>query len=386
MLLNFANRNIIKRFLNSGDKDNFSGYALYLHHGIPVQLSKYKNGVKRRGASIIGINDKDLRIRNIKLITQELSAFKFQFHMATPLTRTGGENDGFYGCPNCQSMPCQCLDDVDVECCSICGSTGGCMCYIYDLVCPFCNSYPCSCKQSLSCPECGSQGCNGECQTSNGCDYCGNLWCIGDCQHQGCQYCGESDCGGECQETESCSCGCCAKCGYDTGEPSYEECVELGQEVFNKWENDINNNNVTVHKVAIGDLGKGMLIGTGVGTSYMDVVSSAAEFMKTHSTEAFKHSVGSTCWSLFGFGISATQTIIAVTDGDISNADLLSIASTALSSVGVVAMLTPISWPIVAGAGVMSGILGLASTFTTSHNMLMEISLENGSKVYLYLT
>ena len=87
-----------------------------------------------------------------------------------------------------------------------------------------------------------------------------------------------------------------------------------------------------------------------------------------------------------GTALGTYQTIIAVTDGDISNADVVGAISTALGVISSATAFIPVLAPISGITGVTGCLLGLISTMMTSEvPNLIEIQLENGSSVYLFI-
>lgn len=85
---------ISSKFLNSGDKGNFSGMAIYSQNGIPMRINKYLNGEKIVGISVIGLNEYESVKTKFDLIISELREIKIQYTKSSISTRSyGGEDD-----------------------------------------------------------------------------------------------------------------------------------------------------------------------------------------------------------------------------------------------------------------------------------------------------
>ncbi len=159
-----------------------------------------------------------------------------------------------------------------------------------------------------------------------------------------------------------------------------EEMVALGREGVEKIAADLESGNVNVYQYL-----NGTLTGLGVGANANGIITSAANFVREiasdHLFQAFGKSI-----SAVGVVCGLGQTIIAVQDGEeLSTGDWMNIVSTTL---GIVSVFIPASFPIVAGAvGVTSGVIGIISSLL-SYNIppgLYIIETTNGSTIYLYI-
>lgn len=91
----FAAKNkgdISNLFLNANDRGRFSGIVLYTHHGIPVTVNKYINGVYTGGATICGVKDDIQRTQKFKQIIKSISGIRFK-KCAGISSRTGEDDN-----------------------------------------------------------------------------------------------------------------------------------------------------------------------------------------------------------------------------------------------------------------------------------------------------
>ena len=158
--------------------------------------------------------------------------------------------------------------------------------------------------------------------------------------------------------------------------------TELGNEGINKIRSDLKNGNVKIQQVKMSQ-GQAALTAVSVGLNTNGIITSCLSFMDEAKVGVGALKFGQALGGV-GAAVGLCQTVVAVIDGDVSNADIVGAISTALGIISIVT--API--PIVSGVtGVASCVLGLVSSMMTSDLPdVLEIQLENGStvKVHLY--
>lgn len=167
----------------------------------------------------------------------------------------------------------------------------------------------------------------------------------------------------------------------DSGDNNDQYYIELGNQGINKITTDLKNGNVQIQQVKMTPTGA-ILTSTSIGLNTNGIITSCLHFLENTKNDALLKTFGDALgWS--GVIIGGAQSFIALTDGDISTSDLLGVVSTAL---GLAGCLLPVGIPITGIVGITGCVIGLISTFMTSDiPTLMELELENGSKLYLYL-
>lgn len=188
-------------FTHAGEKNGYSGLAVYTHIGTSkiISVAKFRNG--KLLANVFLPSGKGTLESRRKRANALLDGIKVPRIKATVTRSVGeGEPEVFY-CSFCgqEVDNCECWS-VEAECqCGVCELCLG-------RLCPWCDQDPCVCDSY--------------------CPFCGYLDCICD-EPTGCVYCGEPDCHGECwdEELDCGGCGNCAECGYNTGQEKPEKNV-----------------------------------------------------------------------------------------------------------------------------------------------------------------
>ena len=150
---------------------------------------------------------------------------------------------------------------------------------------------------------------------------------------------------------------------------------ERGKQGVKKMKNDLKNGNAKIV-----NLWNGFGTGLSFGLSTYDIFVEAGNYI-SHTSSSVLSTFGATLTSI-GFGINLTQTVVAFADGDISNADLLTLTSTV---VGAGAFL-PV-FPINVACGTLSAIIGIVALSISSYITpgIYTIKTENGTNLYLYI-
>ena len=159
---------------------------------------------------------------------------------------------------------------------------------------------------------------------------------------------------------------------------------ERGKEGLAKMQNDLKNGDVTLRQII-----DASLTAFSVSTNSNGIIFSAAAFLEDISQnkeiiEIFGKGLGTA-----NLCLSATQTLIIIYDEeDLSTGEVLSIVSTALQGCVFLTSSFPIAGPytpIVSGAlGILSGIIGIASLFVSNGWYLLES--HNGKSIYIYIS
>ena len=173
-------------FLNSGDKGDFSGIAVYysIENQKTVKINKYRQGVIVAGCSMLG--DKSAIAQAVEKSRTILGPMRIIRQTHKIQTRNFGEEWGLEEgeeCDVCGGNPCYCVE------CIICGycMSDPCVCDLEE-ECPECGSFPCICDL-MGCPVCGSDPCT--CFDDLFCPDCGQYSCI--CAHE-CPLCNNYPC------------------------------------------------------------------------------------------------------------------------------------------------------------------------------------------------
>lgn len=177
---------ICDEFLNSGDKGDFSGIAVYysIENQKTVKINKYRQGVIVAGCSMLG--DKSAIAQAVEKSRTILGPMRIIRQTHKIQTRNFGEEWGLEEgeeCDVCGGNPCYCVE------CIICGycMSDPCVCDLEE-ECPECGSFPCICDL-MGCPVCGSDPCT--CFDDLFCPDCGQYSCI--CEYE-CPLCNNYPC------------------------------------------------------------------------------------------------------------------------------------------------------------------------------------------------
>lgn len=168
----------------------------------------------------------------------------------------------------------------------------------------------------------------------------------------------------------------------DSGDNNDQYYIELGNQGINKITTDLKNGNVQIQQAKM-SAGEAVLTSISVGLNTNGIITSCLNFLECYKTDTMVRSFG-TAIGKASLAVGFAQTVVVLfNDKEISAADVVGILSFGF---GVVSLCNPVGLTMQGIAGVTSGILGLVSFFMTSDvPTLMELELENGSKLYLYL-
>lgn len=193
-----------------------------------------------------------------------------------------------------------------------------------------------------------------------------------------CPHCGSHYCDGSCVSTPP-------EPGQpDSGDQGNINYIELGREGLNKMRSDLESGNVQIQQVKMSQ-GQAVLTAVGVGFNTNGIITSCLNFLNQANLDKLAIKFGNTLGAA-GIAVGACQTYVAFTDGDISNADIVGAVSTTLSAVGYALAFCPATVPLAGVVGVTGCVLGLISSMmTTDVPILLELQLENGSNLYIYI-
>ena len=331
-------------FLNANDRGRFSGIVLYTHHGIPVTVNKYIDGVYTGGATICGVKDDIQRTQRFKQIIKSISGIRFK--KGTGISSRAGE-DG-----NWEEEEDDNWWDFDDEYIYIGGGL-----YVDEegnLYIDYNNDGE---IDSIYIPpveitpeDPGDGGGGGDEPPTGEKDPPGDN--------------GEGEYGED-------------NTGDGNGDDNTDEYYEsLGQMGFDKIRSDLSAGDVQIKQATMSG-GEALIraFSLGANSSY-GIVASCLNFMNESNLDQYALKFGKGM-SQFSAGIGILQTIIVCADGDI-----LTAISAALGTAAIF-----ISAPVTAGiVGVTGCIIGLISCFVTE-NMPNElyIDLGNGVKATIYI-
>ncbi len=340
-------------FLNANDRGRFSGIVLYTHHGIPVTVNKYIDGVYTGGATICGVKDDILRTQKFKQIIKSISGIRFK--KCAGISSRAGEDD------NWEEEEDDNWWDFDDEYIYIGGGL-----YVDEegnLYIDYNNDGE---IDSIYIPpveitpeDPGDGGGGGDEPPTGEKDPPGDN--------------GEGEYGED-------------NTGDGNGDDNTDEYYEsLGQMGFDKIRSDLSSGDVQI-KQAFLDAGKATVYAANLGTGgFNGIVASCISFMKSAQVDTYAVSFGRGM-SIAGVVSGALQTIIVCTDGNITTGDTLTAISTALNAAGLIASFIPGGLIVSGVLGVTGCIIGLAGTFvTTNLPSEMHIQLEDGTNVSIYI-
>ena len=159
-------------FTHAGEKNGYSGLAVYTHIGTSriISVAKFRNG--KLLANVFLPSGKGTLESRRKRANALLDGIKVPRIKATVTRSVGeGEPEVFY-CSFCGQKVdnCECWS-VEAECqCGVCALCLGRLCpwcdqdpCVCDLYCPFCEYLDCICDEPTGCVYCGEPDCHGEC-------------------------------------------------------------------------------------------------------------------------------------------------------------------------------------------------------------------------------
>ena len=141
--------------------------------------------------------------------------------------------------------------------------------------------------------------------------------------------------------------------------------------------------NVTINQVKYRE-GYPVLDAVNVGLNTNGIITSCLNFLKQANLDKYALGFGK-AMGIAGFAIGSTQTMIALFDGEISSADILSTISTALAAVSLIGVFFPPAIVISGIAGVTGCIIGLVATGISSRSNPLILNENNEKKIYLYI-
>ncbi|WP_195460410.1 hypothetical protein [Alistipes sp. D31t1_170403_E11] len=342
---NANEKDILSQFLNCTNKGAFSGLAIYSlpQSNMLVRINKYEQGKKTYGVFLPGCNKE--KFESVKLILKNT----YLANKACVTTRAGGEDDWDFGNKDYEDLGNGFYYDEQ-----------GNIFYDYDGDgVPDSVWIPPVIVDPDPTPDPGQP-------EENYCPFCGSMFCSGDCQNSG-----TGDWGGG---------------GGNPGETTppnpTTDMRAIGKKGVDKMMEDLSKGNVECKTIKRTSAFTGFVNGFGVGVNTYGIFTSCTNFLKNVDDSAL---------TKFGYGLSGLgcaigtyQTIVAVSDGNISTADMLTITSTVLGSMAIGFAIIGVA-PVAGVLGVASAVIGLASTFFTYSPMLLEIPHENGGHIYIYI-
>lgn len=168
--------NISNNFHHTGEKNGYSGLAVYTHVFTSkiMAVGKYHDGILVSNVFLpSGKKTAESRISVAKALLDGIRIPKFKLSASRSF---GEEEIEIPGCMFCGQDACECLVIVDECQCGNCDQCGYSTCFwcgmdpcVCDMYCPWCGMEPCECDDiSSGCGYCGDTNCNGECQDSGG--------------------------------------------------------------------------------------------------------------------------------------------------------------------------------------------------------------------------
>lgn len=171
------------------------------------------------------------------------------------------------------------------------------------------------------------------------------------------------------------------------GSGGYDPDYELGLAAREKIRTDIVNQDVQMVQVKPNvNGGYSVLDGIALAINVYDIAPSCFNFlddMTQKQLSAFGNTLGAV-----GCILSAWQTILAFSDGEITGNDVVGAVGTALSCVGVAFGLIGV-FPVAAGVlGLAGCVIGIVSSMInmTQRALLIQVPLKNGHHVYVYIS
>lgn len=168
--------------------------------------------------------------------------------------------------------------------------------------------------------------------------------------------------------------------GGGIGGGGYDPDYLRGLEMVNKVENDLGNYNARVYEET-GPSTFDAFSGAGsIGLTVPGIITSCFKVMQDIDKDAMAMKFGKAIgWA--GVLISATQTIVAISQGKYNSATVMNALATVCGALGILCA----GWPAVI-FGVAGCVIGcVSSTISLAHSLFIEVPMEDGGSIYVYI-
>ena len=162
------------------------------------------------------------------------------------------------------------------------------------------------------------------------------------------------------------------------------EAYSVGLLALEQIDTDIKEGNVRCFTIQnIAKQGETIITPIGIISNIEGLWSSWLPAIKNASEEVLRFGKSA---SVVGFGISAVQSVVACFDGDgLSTAEALNIVSTVLSGAGLAFAGVPVVGAVLGFSGCVVGVASSLMEGCVMHPTLINILLENGSNILVYI-
>lgn len=168
--------------------------------------------------------------------------------------------------------------------------------------------------------------------------------------------------------------------GGGTGSGGYDRDYLLGLEAVNQMMNNLGNNNAHVCEATGYRTFQAFTGAASIGLTVPGIISSCFHVMKGVPKDKIAMTFGKAIGGA-GVFVSGLQTVVAISRGEYNSETLMNALATVCGLVGVFC----VGWPAVI-AGVAGCVIGCVSSVASlTHSLLIEVPMEDGESIYIYI-